>query len=838
MRYTVIAALGVVLVLASTDALAQRTEMEAVFRQGENHYSGCTFMRGRSHLPVKFSLMRKQTRTIIFNDLKLPGQDVRILSAELRVFGGWEGYKNIPTADILVFDAAEEDGKPLDVAEYRNKKIVGKKKGGPIVWKIPVDLVKRWMEHPETNKGLHLRITVPQEKGGFQMEFIGPGWKILKNRPALVVNCSFAGNAAPYGPEMTTHVADKTLGPQFTINWRKKRWDPNGTPVVYEVAALPKDGAVKTLGKVDAEKLAFDVDTRTLPTDRTCQLQLRAVDPEGLTSAWSPADGAFTVTRQTHRVWTQNSVTKVHREEAPRAETKSIEIAAARNEYESFQVVMGAFSNLKDVDVKAGDLIGPGGARIAAGNVKLYRVHYVDCQTSGWLPDSMVPFVNPKTGERIGGKFGAPFDVLGGTNASVWAEVHVPADAVPGDYKGVVNVTVGGKPVSSVPVALTVWPVTLPKETTLLTYFALRWDTPLRDYLQSIHKHRIDVWYVYGDGHGNKVEKQGDDVVVKWNPKFEKTLDDYFSGALFPDGVPGKTYLLAKPSWKVWLGVRSGKTRVSILKQYEARYKDKPWIDKVAWFVVDEPNPRQMKWVQNIAKDIKKHSPSIKFLLTARYHEELAGLVDIWDAIINYQVMSWKSPGPEPYREEMKKGRRVINCITVNSNTATSPNTFIHHRAMNTRIWTWVTYALDHQGIELWETKAAPSVTVPKTFGAAWGDGSLFYRGLPEELGVPEEIALPSIRLKMIRDGIEDFELLSMLKKRNPELAKKLCHRMAQETKDYDKSFAEPVLLTSRWRKRGEKTARKVQEYVIWESSAKRLAETRAAVAAALSAGK
>ena len=54
-------------------------------------------------------------------------------------------------------------------------------------------------------------------------------------------------------------------------------------------------------------------------------------------------------------------------------------------------------------------------------------------------------------------------DVAGGSNAPVWVETHVPADAAPGEYKGSVSVTVGGKPAATVPVALTVWPVTLPK---------------------------------------------------------------------------------------------------------------------------------------------------------------------------------------------------------------------------------------------------------------------------------------------------------------------------------------------------------------------------------------
>jgi len=55
-----------------------------------------------------------------------------------------------------------------------------------------------------------------------------------------------------------------------------------------------------------------------------------------------------------------------------------------------------------------------------------------------------------------------------------------------------------------------------------------------------------------------------------------------------------------------------------------------------------------------------------------------------------------------------------------------------------------------------------------------------------------------------------------------------------QETKKYDKSFAKPVQHVSwNWNRDG-KGDRKVPGYLIWESSTKRLAETRAAIAKAI----
>ena len=539
-------------------------------------------------------------------------------------------------------------------------------------------------------------------------------------------------------------------------------------------------------------------------------------------------------------VWTQDAVTKVQREDPPPTQIPtSAALAAARNEFESFQVVVRANASLKDVDVTASDLAGPGGKVIPASAFTLYRVHYVDCQKQGWLPDSLVPFVDPNTGKRIGGKFGAPFEAAAGQNAPVWVELHVPADAAPGDYTGSVKVTAGGAVLKSIPLKVTVWPVTLPKTTTLLTYINLSKDNAKQSYLKMLHAHRIDPWYVPTiNALGPKWTRDGDKVVLTWNPDYDKAMAAYFDGSMFPDGVPGKSMLLAGFTGNIW-GVFKQKedyaSFAQVFQQFETHFKDKPYVGKLAWFLIDEPKPETIKRCIEMGKCIKTNSPSIKNLLTTGYKPELEGIVDIWDAIVNCEVIDSTTPGPDAYRAEMKKGRMAVNCVTCVSDRPTSPSLFIHGQGINTRIWPWVTAALDQQGIEFWQSAAAPSVTVPNKYGEkCWGDGTLFYKGLPEELGIPEEIALPSIRLKILRDGIEDSELLFMLKKKNAELAKKLCRRMVQETKDYDKSFEKPVQHTNWNLNRDGKGNRQEPGFIVYESSVDRLNAARAAIAAEL----
>jgi len=517
-------------------------------------------------------------------------------------------------------------------------------------------------------------------------------------------------------------------------------------------------------------------------------------------------------------VWVQDSVTKVQQTNIPTNIMDEVTIAGARNEYESFQIVVFATNNVNNVDVIAQDLIGPGGATIPAESIFLYRVNYVDCEDKEWLPDSLVPYIDPNTGNRISSEYGAPFDITSGTNGVTWVEVLIPADAVPGIYTGSVVVTVDGSTAEEIPITLTVWSITLPKTSTLLTYFCLS-ENPTSEliYLEALHNHRIDIWYF---PEINTPTMQGSQVI--WDTEFDSTLDAYFDGSLFADGIPGKNYLFGYGMWNI-MNSLGGSSRDTIISQFEEHYKNKPYIDQLAWFFIDEPEPSDLSDVIAAGNSIKQNSPSIGLLLTTAYNDGLVGLVDIWDPILNSEVVNHYSAGPEDYRNEIQQGRTAINCITVDSNNANSPNIFIDYSGMHTRIWTWATFVLGFQGIEYWNTKPVPSVTKPKKFidpwdgKAAWGDGSLLYRGQPSELGINTEIVVPSLRLKILRDGIEDFELLSMLKDKNPSRAVEISHMMAQED-NYDGSFTSQVRVGS----------------LYWESSPDSLVQARLAIATEL----
>jgi hypothetical protein len=127
---------------------------------------------------------------------------------------------------------------------------------------------------------------------------------------------------------------------------------------------------------------------------------------------------------------------------------------AARGETESFQVAIRARGGpLTGVSVAVSPLRSAASGVIDS--IALAREHYVRVTrhspaTSGaplrwsWFPDALVPFVDLVTSRapRPGARYrAAPFPVAAGHNQPVWVDVTVPRDAAPGVYIGTWTVT-------------------------------------------------------------------------------------------------------------------------------------------------------------------------------------------------------------------------------------------------------------------------------------------------------------------------------------------------------------------------------------------------------------
>ncbi len=182
-------------------------------------------------------------------------------------------------------------------------------------------------------------------------------------------------------------------------------------------------------------------------------------------------------------VWTTTRTRHVLRDE-PAEKGDDVNLAAARNEWRSFQILMRADEPIGGINLVAGDLSGPDGAVLSSSEARLYRQHQLHITTPsyrhqefnakpGWYPDALIPFANPLTGKPLrGARFQAvPFDLPAQQTHGFWVDVYVPATAKPGVYRGAYRVTAGDGKTVEIPVRFTVWDFELPAVPTMKTAF-------------------------------------------------------------------------------------------------------------------------------------------------------------------------------------------------------------------------------------------------------------------------------------------------------------------------------------------------------------------------------
>jgi hypothetical protein len=218
-----------------------------------------------------------------------------------------------------------------------------------------------------------------------------------------------------------------------------------------------------------------DADGRPVPPGQ-CVLRFRATDTlRGEAAEFvREVDTTGHQPGRTYAIWTADSMNRVMPSDLPseKALFGTLELSAARNEYESGQVVLlpPAGAPLSDVRLTMSDLISAAGDRISAAHLQWHQVGYVRIESQAdhpyvprhgpcWWPDPLLPV------ER--------FDVEPGWGQPLWITVFVPPEAPPGRYLGEVTVSAAGNPDAKVPISVRVHGFTIPVAGHLKTAFAL-----------------------------------------------------------------------------------------------------------------------------------------------------------------------------------------------------------------------------------------------------------------------------------------------------------------------------------------------------------------------------
>ncbi|PSB09480.1 hypothetical protein C7B62_13105 [Pleurocapsa sp. CCALA 161] len=479
------------------------------------------------------------------------------------------------------------------------------------------------------------------------------------------------------------------------------------------------------------------------------------------------------------QVWVKSSMERVMLHD-PAENVRDIHLYAARGEYESFQIAINANQHDAVVtDVQVSDLNGKENRLIAQDNITLYREHYVNVTKlsplsitnkvkssgKGWYPDGLIPFVDPQTGADLANAEldAIPLQLKQGTNQTIWVDIFVPRDTPASDYQGTYTVISDRGKITG-KILLTVWDFELPLKPFLQSAF-LSWEQHDKNTLIELLKHRVMP-------------------VAAINPEDERELIDRWGLTSvrlpFWSGANYQTCSMDSPP------------PASTIRQEGLKHQLDLMIYTYATDEID--NCQDLKkpfqeWSTNI------HQAGIKHLAVMAPVPEFYEQVDIW--AVNPE--RYNAAG-EKINEVLRLGKEVW-FYTFFAPQDNSPIWLINFEPINYRIAQgFINQSLGLTGllysrVDTWTDDPWNNVDFIDVYSEKPthypGEGMLIYPG--KQVGISGSV--PSMRLKWIREGVEDYEYIEILKRAGyQEWAMKAVNEVAKDMHNWNQ---DPAVLNS-----------------------------------------
>jgi hypothetical protein len=356
----------------------------------------------------------------------------------------------------------------------------------------------------------------------------------------------------------------------------------------------------------------------------------------------------------------------------------------------------------------------------------------------GWYADGLIPFEDPDTGKPLSGAplTAAPFNVKPGDNQPIWVDLLVPEKASAGQYSGTYTVT-SDQGAFAGTISLKVWNFALPTTPSLKSAFLFSRAGTLEAQQELLR---------------NKLSPSATPPSLLALMKargLSATDTGPFSGA-----DVGHCKMGPAPSVNEFKSRTAGRQPGVLLYDYSA--------DEIGHCTNLYPTIQQ--WAHNM------HQAGINNLVsmspTPALYSDGSGsgrsAVDIW-VLLPVMYNNAKSE----VDRVLQKGDSVWSYNTLVQD-AYSPKWEIDFDPINFRIQPgFINQSLGLTGllywrIDRWTSDPWNNVNNTGTFSSANypGDGMLVYPG--EQVGVKGIV--PSMRLKWLRDGVEDYEYIQILK--------------------------------------------------------------------------
>lgn len=482
----------------------------------------------------------------------------------------------------------------------------------------------------------------------------------------------------------------------------------------------------------------------------------------------------------------------------------AIRLTAWRGERVNAQAVLYVKDAWKDVSVKVSDLRS-GSHIIPSAQIKISPVAYVMTDelnkdgkgACGHRPDP-TKFDSSIVADILDHHLPG-FTVEANSTRPVWVSVDVPANVQPGNYKGTLTATGAGAKALSLSISIQVLNRTLPDPSKWSFHLDL-WQNPYA----VARFHNVPLWSREHFDHMRPLMKMlagaGQKIItatIMQLPWAGQTYDPFSSMVQKIKNIDGSwqydyevfdkwaTYMMQEIGidaqincytmipWAMnfdyydkgsnsvkFIHAKTGSPEFAgywmpFLKDFARHLKSKGWFEKTT-IAMDE---RSLADMQSTIKLIKNADAGFKVSLAGNYHKEIEA--DIYD----YCIAFGQHFPTEIKAERDRQGKRstVYTCCT-----EPFPNTFTFSAPAEARWLGWHTAAGNYDGYLRWAynswTRSPLQDSRFKTWAA--GDCYLVYPG-----------GRSSIRFERLREGIQDFEKISVLRRElasDPQKLKKL----------------------------------------------------------------
>lgn len=440
------------------------------------------------------------------------------------------------------------------------------------------------------------------------------------------------------------------------------------------------------------------------------------------------------------QVWTAPATLKILKTDTPQNAPgrgggggAAIELSAGRREVAAFQVAVRS-----DREVRGLTLAGA----VSGAKLTIWREHYLQTTTEGERPDPLTP-APADGGMDLGANTTQPFFV----------EVEVPADARPGARSGKLEIRDADE-VSSVAVELNVRDFELPLTPALRTAFG--------------NQPQFSAF--------EKVPNEGNEFEAMKRKYYEILLEHGVSGFEIPGGVTGADAekFLGDPrmtSFTIPFPEKDDELKAVVDKlRKDGSFK------KGYFYLVDEPA------TEDAFERLVKYSDRLKRVVGADYklvtpyagNPQFKTDKDVYDLLDGKTTLWCYLTSMHAYRPDKldairSRGVEIWNYVAW---VPHSPycNFLIGMSAMQHRMLFWQEWKYRTTGLLYWSTDWWANneggttdpwkdmATVKWASKDVFGDGSLLYPGKP----VGHDGPLPSLRLKLIRQGLQDYDYLKL----------------------------------------------------------------------------